>query len=153
MCTPQKLSRAMKNALKAEARQRMNAIDAAAEREAEAMEFIADLTEQPVPILPHVLKGLMISAALALHEAFPLKYRHPLEGHAKNVGHFQKQNAQRAAERVAAGGRGKMEIVTRQDKARRAVKAAARRLDALEAVDPLTRHAVEIVRSMLKSPT
>jgi hypothetical protein len=136
-------------ALRSGARSNWDETDASAEREGQALEFLADINDTPLPILPSVARGLMISAAMMMGRYDPATDR------TRNMGHFQKQNAQRASERVAKGGKGKREIVTRADKTRRMVFAAARRLDILAALvgknaDPLIAQAIAIVGAILR---
>jgi hypothetical protein len=121
-------------------------IDDSAAREGEALETLADINDFSLPQQPYVLTGREIECALMLGRVIP----------ARNSGHFQKQNAIKGAERVARGGEGKREIVTRDDKARRAINAAARKLDAVEArikretPTPLALAALALVRSILQ---
>ena len=122
-------------------------LDARAAAEGHSVEFLADLNDTPAPVLPNVARGRMIEAAYNSGRFNPWADR------SRNKGHFQKQNAIKASERVAKGGKGKREIRTREDKARWAVKAAARRLDVLEAnagANPLLAQAIAIVRGILR---
>jgi hypothetical protein len=122
--------------------------DRAAAGEAESVEFLADLNDTPVPMMPSVARSREIEAAYKLGRFDPWRPQ-------RNRGQFQTQNAQRASERVAAGGAGKRDIRTREDKSRWAIKAAARRLDVLEAsasgaqVNPLLAQAIALVRGIL----
>lgn len=111
-----------------------DAIDRDAEREGEAIEQFANWTERPAPLFPHVKLAIQIGEAIERGlDPFP----------PRNRGHFQKQMAIRAFDRIAAGGRGKMEIVTREDKVRR----RRRRAERIERVLKLasTAHSIEPV--------
>jgi hypothetical protein len=122
-----------------------NYTDARGEAEAEAIERMADYCDAPVPMQPHVKLGLEVSCAAVRGLTVP----------ARNSGHYQKQNAIKGMERARTFGQSKREIVTREDKARRALSRANRRLDVLQAqaalagVDKTALAAIALVRSML----
>lgn len=92
-------------------------IDTAAEREGRAVEQFCGWFDQPPPMPGHVALAIQVEEAIALGlNPFP----------PRNRGHFQRQPALRAFDRVLAGGKGKTEIVTRADKERRRRKRAER---------------------------
>jgi hypothetical protein len=119
-------------------------VDASAEAEGIAVDTLAELHERYEtgartlpPLHPHVRISRMIDTALAYGKIELPKAptneseARSLRGWFTRAASYRKQSAVEAMARVQSGGAGKREIVTRQDKVRRTINSAARKLDVL----------------------